>query len=418
MHVIVIGAGVAGATTAWFLQTAGVQVTLLDAATEPGTVTSAGNGGMLHASHAEPWNTPGVAWDLLRYLGRSDSPLLVRPRAVPGLLRWGLEFLWNSRAVRYHAHTLANAQLAAYSLQQLFAIQKGLNLDFALARTGIVKIFQDPERMEQQRAASAAMATVGVRFEEWDTTRLIDEEPLLAPSAHQLCGALYFPDDAVGNCAQFTQALVAAAEARGLHWRPATRVLGWRLFQGRINGVETDQGPWAADAVVAANGYQTASLLRQLGVRVPVAPVKGYSLTLQPKPERQLRLPIIDDANKVVATPLGDRLRLAGTAEFAGADSRLNLVRVANVLRQCRRSLIGLPLALEPEHMQPWTGLRPMSARGTPILGRTPIPGLYLNTGAGHLGWTLACGSAALLRDVILGRKPALPSEPFELGAD
>ena len=413
MHVIVIGAGVTGTTTAWFLRAAGASVTLLDAADVPASGASAANGGMLHASHAEPWNAPGVGWDLLRYIGRVDSPLLLRPRALPGIIPWGLEFLWNSRRARFDHNTLVNARLAEYSLRQLRALQQELHLDFDFVESGILKIFQDRRSLEHNRNASRAMAGVGVRFEEWDSERVATEEPALEPIAHRLCGALFFPDDAIGNAARFTRALASAAENRGVRWLPNTEVTGWRRFQGRINGVETTRGPMAADAVVLASGFAAPRLLREFGIRLPVAPVKGYSLTVDLEEAARPRLPIIDDANKVVLTPLGGLLRLAGTAEFTGADLRINASRAENVLTQCRQTLPRLPEHVDPNTMEPWTGLRPMSARGTPILGPTPVPGLFLNTGAGHLGWTLACGSAGLVRDAVLGRKPALPLAPF-----
>jgi D-amino-acid dehydrogenase len=415
MHVIVIGAGVTGTTTAWYLRAAGLDVTLLDAADLPAKGASAANGGMLHASHTEPWNAPGVGWDLLRYIGRDSSPLLLRPRALPGILPWGIEFLWNSGRRRFERNTLVNARLAEYSLRQLRALQDQLRLDFGFVESGILKIFQDPDSLRKNRAASRAMTDVGVHFEEWDPARVSAEEPLLQPIEHRLCGALFFPGDAIGNAAAFTRALAEAAQQAGVRWRPNTRVTGWRLFGDRINGVETSAGPIAADAVVLASGFAAPQLLRRLGLRLPVAPVKGYSLTLD-LPEDQLpRLPIIDDANKVVLTPLDGRLRLAGTAEFTGADLNLNASRAANVLAQCRRTLPRLPDRLDPERMEPWTGLRPMSARGTPILGPTPVPGLFLNTGAGHLGWTLSCGSASLVADSVRGADTALPMEPFAL---
>jgi D-amino-acid dehydrogenase len=415
MHVIVVGAGVTGTTTAWYLRAAGAAVTLLDAADLPARGTSAANGGMLHASHAEPWNAPGVGWDLLRYLGRDSSPLLLRMRALPGILPWGVEFLWNSRSTRYHRHTLLNARLAEYSLRQLRALQADLALDFDFRESGILKIFEDPRSLEANRVASLAMAEVGVAFEQWTADRVAAEEPALQPIAHRLCGALFFPGDAIGNAARFTRALAEAAVHAGVRWRPGTQVQGWRLFRGGVNGVDTSAGPIAADAVVLASGFAAPGLMRPLGLRLPVAPVKGYSLTLDLPAGHSPTLPLIDDANKVVLTPLGGRLRLAGTAEFTGADLSLNPTRAANVLAQCRRTLPRLPEVFDPERMEPWTGLRPMSARGTPILGPTAIPGLYLNTGAGHLGWTLACGSASLVADAVLGRRPALPIEPFLL---
>jgi len=415
MHVIVIGAGVTGTTTAWYLRAAGLEVTLVDAADRPAQGASAANGGMLHASHAEPWNAPGVAGELLRHLGRNDSPLLLRPRAFPAIIPWGIEFLWNSRRERFERNTLLNAQLAEYSLRQLRALQQAQPLDFGFVNDGILKLFQDPLSLAKNRAASRAMADVGVHFEEWDVERTVAEEPALAPIRDRLCGALFFPADATGDAAAFTRELAAAAQRAGVRWRPNTRVTGWRWFKERLNGVETSAGPMAADAVVLANGFAATALLRLLGLRLPVAPVKGYSLTIDLPDDRRPRLPLIDDANKVVLTPMGTRLRLAGTAEFTGSHGALNPRRAANVLAQCRRTLPTLPETFDAATMEPWSGLRPMSARGTPILGPTAIPGLYLNTGAGHLGWTLACGAASLVRDSILATPPALPLEPFAL---
>lgn len=418
MRVVVIGAGVIGVTTAWYLNEAGADVTLMDAGPGPASGASFANGGMLHASHAEPWNAPGVGWDLLRYLGRDDSPLLVRPRALPGLVGWGPRFLWNSRRPLFEQHTRLNARLAAFSLGETARLARELaqeGLDFDFRQQGILKLFQDPDSLAHNCRASEAMVAEGVRFQAWDVERIIHEEPALVPVRDRLCGALYFPGDATGDAARFTAGLLRIARARGIRYYSHTEVTRLRRFGSRINAVDTTEGPVAADACVVANGDRAPQLLRPLGLHLPVAPVKGYSLTLPLDDDLQLGLPIIDDANKVVLTPLGERLRLAGTAEFAGRDRRLDPQRTANVLAQCRRTLASLPAAFDAEHMAPWTGLRPMSARGTPILGATAIPGLYLNTGSGHLGWTFACGAAALVCDSVLGRAPSLPLEPLAL---
>lgn len=418
MRVAVIGAGVIGVTTAWYMQEAGAEVVLLDANAEPANGASFANGGMLHASHAEPWNTPGVGLDLLRYLGRADSPLLVRPRAMPGLVGWGLRFLWNSRRTAFEEHTRLNARLATFSLQEIDRLQRELEpegLNFGFRRCGILKLFQDPASQARNRAASAGMTDVGVRFEDWDVERIISEEPALAPVRDRLCGGLYFPDDAIGDAARFTTGLLAIARRRGLTYYPGIGVRGLRTFQGRIDTLETSEGPIAADACVVANGYHAPDLLRPLGIRLPVAPVKGYSLTLPMEADSRLTLPLIDDANKVVMTPLGNRLRLAGTAEFAGRDRQLDPQRAASVLDHCRLTLVGLPEQMDAATMAPWTGLRPMSARGTPILGATQVPGLYLNTGSGHLGWTFACGAAALVRANVMGEDPALSLDGLTL---
>ncbi|WP_019583665.1 FAD-dependent oxidoreductase [Thioalkalivibrio sp. ALE16] len=418
MRVVVIGAGVIGVTTAWYLQEAGAEVVLVDAGPAPASGSSQANGGMLHASHAEPWNTPGVGLDLLRFLGRTESPLLLRPRALPGLAGWGLRFLWHSRRSLFEQHTRLNARLAAFSLREIDRLQRELaseGLDFDFRRCGILKLFQDPASQAHNRAASEAMIDEDVRFEDWDVERIIAEEPALAPVRDRLCGGLFFPGDAIGDAARFTEQLLAIGQRRGIRYYPNVTVRRLRTHLGRIDAVETSEGPIAADACVVANGYHAPDLLRPLGLHLPVAPVKGYSLTLPMDADCRLNLPLIDDANKVVMTPLGARLRLAGTAEFAGRDRHLNIERAANVLDQCRRTLTGLPATFDPQTMAPWTGLRPMSARGTPILGPTAITGLHLNTGSGHLGWTFACGAAALVRAGVLGETPSLPMEGLGL---
>lgn len=415
MRIIVVGAGLMGTTTAWYLREAGAIVTLIERAPSPACGTSAANGGMLHASHAEPWNAPGVGIELIRQLGREDSPLLLRPRALPGLIRWGLRFLWHSRRAVFHYNTLWNGALAAYSLRELRHLQDRLNLTFDFRPSGILKIFRDPQSYRFNLAGSQTVAASGVRFEEWTSDRIVSEEPLLKPIQDQLVGGLFFPDDAVGDAAAFTRALAEAAISRGLRWCPSTRVISLRRFRGRINGVETSEGPVAADVVVVASGHDAVRLMRPLGLDIGIAPVKGYSLTLTLPPEKLPVLPLIDDAGKVVMTTLGSRLRLAGTAEFAGTDTSLRPERSHNVLQKCRQTLAHLPETVDFQSMQPWTGLRPVAARGRPIVGPTPIPGLFLNVGAGHLGWTLSCGAACLLRDAILGQHPALPEEVFRL---
>jgi D-amino-acid dehydrogenase len=415
MRIIVVGAGLMGTTTAWYLQEAGASVTLIDRAPSPACGTSAANGGMLHASHAEPWNAPGVGMELLRQLGREDSPLLLRPQAIPGLIRWGLQFLWHSRRAAFHDNTRWNGALAAYSLRELRHLQDRLDLVFDFRPSGILKIFRDQQSYRFNLAGSQAVAASGVRFEEWTADRMLAAEPLLAPIREKLVGGLFFPDDAVGDAAAFTRALAQKAISCGLRWLPGTEAIKLRYFRGRINGLETSEGPIAADVVVIASGHESARLLRPIGLDIGVAPVKGYSLTLN-LPDAELpRLPLIDDAGKVVMTTLGSRLRIAGTAELAGANLTLQPQRSLNVLHTCRKTLVHLPADLDSRSMQPWAGLRPVAARGRPILGATPIPGLFLNVGAGHLGWTFSCGAACVVRDAILGRRSEIATEAFRL---
>ncbi|QIT56360.1 D-amino acid dehydrogenase [Aquisalimonas sp. 2447] len=416
MRIIVIGAGVLGVTTAWYLARDGHEVTVLDQAARPGEETSFANGGLLHASHAEPWNAPGVVWQLLRWIGREDSPLLLRPGQIPRLVGWGLGFLRNSTTARFERHTAVNAALAVYSLQQLQELRRSTGIHYDEAQHGILKIFHDQQAMDGTRHSSELMAPLGVRHSVLDSRQTIALEPSLEESREQILGGIYYPDDESGDARLFTERLAALAEHEGVGFRFGTTVKNIEVRNGRWRAVEIEHERLEADACVIAAGNGAKALAAQAGMRLPIYPVKGYSVTLPLQGWRNPpTIPLIDDARKVVITLLGDRIRLAGTAEFAGYDTSLHTRRAATVLRQA--ASVYPSLGEHAEQCEPayWTGLRPMTMDGPPILGPSPVDGLYLNAGPGHLGWTFACGCSRIVADVVSGREPALNLDGMDL---
>ncbi|MCC5859411.1 MAG: D-amino acid dehydrogenase [Ectothiorhodospiraceae bacterium] len=417
MRIAVIGAGVIGTTTAWYLSHKGHAVTVVDRAQEPADETSYANGGLLHASHAEPWNAPGVLRDLLRWIGREDSPLLLRPSRLPGMTGWGLRFLRYSQRHHFDHATRVNARLAVLSLEMMRELRRDTGIRYDDDQNGIIKIFRDQASLDKALHASRQMDAMGVRYSVLDARRTVALEPALADVEHALCGGIFYPDDESGDARLFTLRLAELCRERGVDFRMNTRVQRLVRRGGRVHGLETDVGLIQADAYVLAAGSDSTPLARPLGLKLPIYPVKGYSVTVDGKNwHGRPRIPLIDDANKVVLSMLGDRVRMAGTAEFAGFDLELNRVRAESVLNQVLKTFPSLERHVDRGDLTPWCGLRPICADGMPILGDTPVENLYLNCGAGHLGWTFACGLARLLADRISGESPPLPMEPLSLG--
>lgn len=398
-----------GVASAHYLLEAGHAVTLVERAPELAAEGSHANGGLLHAGHAAPWNSPAVAAELLRSLGREDSRLRLRPGRLPGMARWGLGFLRHCRAHHHDRVHALNTRLALYGRECMAELRAATGIEYDAERRGSLKIFRDGAALEAAAAAAGAIEPLGIRATVLDADAVVALEPALAERRAVLAGGIHFPDDESGDACRFTRALGRRLGERGAQLRLGEGV--WRIIgdRGGVHGVVTDHGTITADACVLAAGVDAPALARPLGLRLPIEPVKGYSATLAVDDGPDVpRMPLIDEAHRIVITRLGDRLRLAGTAEFAGFTRDIRPRRVEAVLRQGLSNLPALAARVDPRRAEPWACLRPVTVDGAPILGATPIPGLFLNTGAGHLGWTLAAATGRLVADRVSGRQPDL----------
>jgi D-amino-acid dehydrogenase len=414
-EVIVVGGGLAGLASALALHEAGYVVQLIERREDVALETSFANGGILTPSMPDPWNAPGVHWQLLRWLGREDAPMLLRPGAIPDYFGWGLRFLAGSAPRSYHAAMRANYRLCAYSLERLRAWRAALNLEYAVGTLGTIEIYREPRALEQAVAEVRSLAPLGLTATTLDAAATARLEPLLEETRSDFVGALHFPADESGDARLFCQALRARLVERGVRIELNREVRALRVTAGRVLGVETTDGLLPGAQVVVAAGPWSPKLLAPCGVRILVRPVKGYSLSIPVEPERGPRHALADDSLHSVMTPLGGTLRLAGTAEFSGWDFTLRPGRVQALWKLLSVLSPTLARSIDRTRAQPWCGLRPMSADGKPYIGATGVAGLYVNTGHGHLGWTQAAGSAMLLAQLMAGQPTDIDARPFAL---
>lgn len=414
MNILVLGAGVVGTTTAWYLKQAGHTVTVIDRQPIAGNETSFANGGQISVSHAEPWANPHVFAHLMRWLGREDAPLLWRWRADLAQWLWGLRFLPECLPGRTRRNVEAIVNLALYSRGCLQALRAETGLHYDHLERGILHLYTDPAEYAQAAAAASLMRSFGLDREPVDVDRCLEIEPALRDARAYLVGGDYTPSDESGDAHRFTRALAERAQAAGVDFRFGLTVdriapAGRRIAGVVVRGAESEE-LLTADAYVVALGAYSPMLLNPLGVRVPVYPAKGYSATLT-LAEGTLapQVSLTDDGRKIVFSRLGNRLRVAGTAEFNGYNLELNPVRCEALMARTRELFPHLEYVGEPAF---WCGLRPATPSNVPCIGASRYDNLWLNTGHGTLGWTMACGSGAALADLISGRRPA-PTFPF-----
>lgn len=416
MRVVVIGAGLLGLTTAWFLRRHGAEVEVVDRQPAPGMETSFANGGMLHASEANPWNAPGILRDALRMIGREDSPLLIRPRALPRMLGWAWAFVRNSSPERYYANVAKNARLADYSLTVLNEHLGDLGAEFERADEGTLKVYRTRDEFEAGLGMAERCRAWNVRFDALEPDGVGRLEPALRPIAAELTGGIHFPDDVSGDAHRFCRAIARRCESEGVELRLETEVDRIVVEHGRLRAVEAAGEVRIADACVIAAGSHSTRLAAAAGVRLPVQPVKGYSITLPlaqwpTKP----RLPVIDEHFHAAVCPLGGRLRVAGTAEFAGFDPVVRPSRIENLYELVRRIYPEGAATVERSRDSHWAGFRPMSPDGVGIMGGTNVDGLFVNTGHGHLGWTMAPAAGKLVADHIMTGRTEIPADDYAL---
>jgi D-amino-acid dehydrogenase len=387
---------------------------VLDRQPGPGLETSFANAALLTPSMSDPWNAPGVWRILLASIGRSDAPMQLRLPALPRLARWGVTFLRNSNREAFQRNRLANLRLGLHSLKLMPELRHQTSLQYNHSTVGTLRTFRDLTRLNHAYAAAKQLAAEGLSCRRLTPAEMVKIEPALAPIAAQLAGAIHHEMEENGDAHRFCVELADHDRTTGVEFRFDTEVQSLEARSGRMIAVHTTAGKFIADRYVVAAGSYSTDLLESAGVYLPVQPVKGYSVTFKGAGgPGSLTTPVVDDHLHAVVVPIGNDIRVAGIAEFAGYDRSLSPRRI--------RNLIGLLNQILPHERLdlaaaiPWCGLRPVSADGTPIIGQTGVENLLVNTGQGHLGWTLAAGSAHLLADIVSGTTPSLDPTPYAL---
>ena len=406
MNVTVLGSGVIGVSTAYHLAQAGHRVTVIDRQPGAALETSFGNAGEVSAGLAAPWAGPGIPLKALKWAFMRHAPLVVWPRPDPAMWRWGLQMLRNCTEARYERNKTRMLRLAEYSRDRLRILRAETGIRYSERSLGTLQLFRRQKDFDGTGRDTAVLDRHGVPYELLDRDGCIRVEPALARVRDKFVGGLRLTDDETGDCHQFATALARIAQGMGVDFRFGVDIRRILVEGGRIAGVATDQGELRADAYVVALGSYSPLLLKPLRIDIPVYPVKGYSITIPIEdasgaPEST----IMDETFKVAVTRLDDRIRVGGTAELAG---------YSRTLRPSRRATLEhvvtdlFPGGGDVAKATFWTGLRPMTPDGTPVIGPCPYPNLFLATGHGTLGWTMSAGTGQVLADVVSGRKPAI----------
>jgi D-amino-acid dehydrogenase len=413
---VVIGAGLIGLCTAKALLDRGEPVHVLEAREGVALETSFANGGMLTPSLPEPWNDPGVHRHMAASLFDPKSSMKLHLHAVPSLFFWGMKFLRNSAPSRFYRACEDNFRLASYSLRCTQDVTKALNLKYSHGTGGTLSVFRTERDLKAKKLVSDRLAAIGMQYKLLDSDEIVALEPALGTVRKKLVAGIHFTDDEFGDARYFCQALANAVSEAGGKIDTDSRVTKLVHTKGRMTSVRTESGDVRTRRVVLAAGPFSRSLLRPLGVSLPIRPAKGYSVTIDAGQSGDSpQIPVLDDSMHAGVTPLDSRLRLVGTAEFTGFDTRIEQVRVDNLFDMLQALFPALDARIDRNKAKPWAGLRPMSADGKPIIGATDVEGLFVNTGHGHLGWTMAMGSGELLADLMHGNKPSIDPSPFAL---
>lgn len=411
LKVIVLGAGITGVTSAWFLRQVGHEVTVFDRQPASALETSFANGGQISVSQSEPWASPSAPLKVLKWLWRDDSPLLFRPKLDLQQWDWIARFLWECLPGRAAHNVVQMVNLGLYSRQTLRELRDSLGLQYDHLARGILQIYFDQAEFDLACASAELMRRYGCLREPISIARALEIEPALASVRDRLVGATYAQDDESGDAHRFTQALAEQCAAQGVSFRYNTCILGLDALGGEITRVRLrscsgDAFDEKADAYLVCLGSYSPQLLAPLGVHLPIYPAKGYSATLNVAGFAGApTVSITDDAYKIVYSRLGDRLRIAGTAELNGYNTELNDVRCAALTR---RYFELFPNSADANSVHYWTGLRPSTPSNVPIIGRSKIRRLYINSGHGTLGWTEGPGSGRAIAEIIQGNKPPI----------
>jgi D-amino-acid dehydrogenase len=413
MRVIVLGGGVIGVTSAYYLAKAGHAVTVIDRQPGPALETSFANAGEVSPGYSSPWAGPGVPQKAIRWLTMRHGPLVIRPKLDPAMWLWMARMLRNCTKARYALNKSRMVRLAEYSRDALRDLRADTGIAYDERTQGTLQLFRKQYQLDGTGGDIAILKDYGVPFELLDVAGCVGAEPALADVREKFAGGLRLPGDETGDCKIFTERLATLAEGLGVDFRYGLRIHGLVAEAGRIGSVATDRGPISADAYLVALGSYSPLLLKSIGISIPVFPIKGYSITAPiADPSGAPQSTVMDETYKIAITRLGDRIRVGGTAEVVGYDLRLYTARRATL----EHSVGDLfPRGGDLPKATFWTGLRPMTPDGTPLIGPTKYSNLHLNTGHGTLGWTMACGSARVVADQLSGRQPDIDARELSI---
>jgi D-amino-acid dehydrogenase len=413
MHVIVLGAGLMGVTSAYYLAKEGHQVTVIDRRPDVALETSFANAGLMTPGHASAWASPRAPMILLRSLWRRDTSLRYRLKLDPRMWSWTLQFLRNCTAERNRANTFVKLHLCLHSQQETDRITRETGITWDRIAKGALYLHRDKAYLKSAQANFPMMLDAGVKLRAIDVDEVISLEPALRASRDKLVGAIYVEGDESGDARKFTLALADICRGLGVSFRLGEKIERIDGDRNAISGIVTAAGTIQGDAYVMALGSYSPQLVRHLDVKLPIYPVKGYSVTL---PIKDLAgaptIGGVDEYNLVAFARLGDRLRLTGTADFAGYDTDFETHHFTHLLKAARELFPEGGAYDQPSY---WACLRPMTPDGPPIIGASSVKNLWLNTGAGHMGWTMACGASQMLSDLMQKRKPVLDPAPFSI---
>jgi D-amino-acid dehydrogenase len=407
VKVIVLGAGVIGVTTAYYLAKAGAEVRVLDRQPGPGMETSFANAGELSYGMTSPWAAPGIPMKAVKWLFMRHRPLFIWPMVDPAMWAWGLKMLANCNEASYRLNKGRMVRISNYSRDAMTDLLAEEDIAFDLRELGTLQLFRTEKQLKGSKADQEVLAEYGSPYEVLTRDECIAVEPGLVHVADKFVGGLRLTADRTGDCRMFTLALAERAAALGVSFRYGNTISCFTHQGSRITSVETEHGPETADAYVCALGPYAPILLKAVGIRLPIYPIKGYSITLPVVDDAAApQSTLMDETHKVAITRLGDRIRVAGQAEIIGYNAKLGRGATDTV-----RYVVGdlFPKGGDLERAEGWTGLRPMTPDGTPVIGPTRYSNLFLNTGHGTLGWTMACGSGRAVADAVLGKTPEIP---------
>jgi len=409
MQILILGSGVIGVTSAWYLAKAGHQVTVIDRQSGPALETSFGNAGQISPGYSAPWAAPGVPLKAIKWMMQDLAPLMINPKVNANTLKWMTKMLSNCTQSSYHVNKARMMRLAEYSRDCFKDLRSEVEIDYDQRTNGTLQLFRTQKQVDAATKDIAVLEECGVDYEVLDRNGCVAREPALAHVKDKIVGGLRLPGDETGDCYKFTTALAEECKKLGVEFKFDTSIDGLISDDNNIVGVKTDKGILTADRYLMCLGSYSTLLLANVGVVIPVYPIKGYSLTLPIIDESKAPVStIMDETYKVAVTRFDDRIRVGGTAEITSYDTSLQEKRRKNV-----EHTVGdlFPGGGDIENAEFWTGLRPMTPDGTPILGGTRYPNLYLNTGHGTLGWTMSLGSGKFVADVICGNQTDIDPE-------